>query len=279
MSRSSSRGPRLGLLWRLGFPLRIYVRHFPIQRGKGPVQRFLRTLLPHSGTFSLRTPGEALVELEFAETLGWHSLIYGLFERAELSWLVSQPYHNAVVIDVGANVGLFSCALAKTPGVRSVWAIEPLPRNIERLKRSLQLNDITNVKLLPYALGSASGVADLQLACDSAFASLHTVHKSMGTGEATTVAVEPLDKIWSEAGRPHVAAIKIDVEGAELSVLQGATVLLEACRPVILAEANSAQMYDSLATFLSARGYTASQPAGFSPWNHVFKAAVTGGAI
>ena len=74
-----------------------------------------------------------------------------------------------------------------------------------------------------------------------------------------------------QAGRPAVSVVKIDVEGAELNVLNGATKLLESCRPHLMMEANTRDELRVIEDFLAPYGYSRSRPVGFMPWNYLFR--------
>jgi hypothetical protein len=82
--------------------------------------------------------------------------------------------------------------------------------------------------------------------------------------------VRRLDNVWDEAGKPSVAFIKMDVEGAEINVLMGAPRLLSTCRPSLLVEANSAEHFSQLKVHLFRLGYRHIRPEGFLPYNHLF---------
>ena len=69
-----------------------------------------------------------------------------------------------------------------------------------------------------------------------------------------------------------MSLIKIDVEGAEAQVLEGAQELIERDKPHLLLEANSADHLDLLVSWLGPRGYSFYQPPGFAAWNYLFTA-------
>ncbi len=64
--------------------------------------------------------------------------------------------------------------------------------------------------------------------------------------------------------------MKIDVEGAELSVLRGAEELIATCRPLLQVEANTAGALQELRAWVLPHGYRDAQPRGFMPWNYLF---------
>ena len=78
-----------------------------------------------------------------------------------------------------------------------------------------------------------------------------------------------LDEIWERAGCPQIRLIKIDVEGMEEAVLQGASRVLEKCRPYLLLEANDEPSRVQLQEALHAYAYRLTRPHGFSPHNYL----------
>lgn len=261
------------LIWVLLYPLRLYLRYFPVQRGKGIVLRHILTpLLPPAGAeFDLQVPGEAKVSLSYRETLGLSSLLYGTFEKAELNFVSRYVRQGDTAFDIGANVGIFSVVLGAAAGKSGhVAAFEPVSENVARLKRNLAKNDLDNVHVMPLALGAAEGRLLLHLAKDAAYHSLGVVEKAFRADGEVFVEVRRLDDVWTEMGRPVVSFVKIDVEGAESDVLRGAEAFLKACCPVLLIEANTKEHLDGLRDRLGALGYAHSHPDGFVPHNHVF---------
>jgi len=260
------------VIWSLLWPLRSYIRHFPISRGKGIVLRYLiLPALPHDGRFIAPLPLQGKVELHYRETLGLSILLRGGFENAELAFLCQHIPSHATVVDVGANVGIFTIAMGHVVGPQGrVLAFEPLANNVARLQRNIALNGLENVSVYACAVGECDGETPLHLADDPAFASTTAVKGKRGVGRATIVPLVKLDRIWREAGTPCVAAMKLDVEGGELSVLKGSEELLRRCRPLLLLEADTPEYLACLTEWLAHRGYIHVQPKGFSLWNHVF---------
>lgn len=172
---------------------------------------------------------------------------------------------------VGANVGLFTLPLAKAvrPGGK-VLAIEPLSPTVERLRENLALNQAGNVDICTKAAGDAEGQITLLLSTDPAFHSTVTVAEGLSTQLHVTVPIARVDRIWEEAGSPAVSVMKVDVEGAELAVLQGSEMVLERWRPALLLEATTDERLRDLTAVLSRYGYVRRQPKGFMPWNHLF---------
>jgi FkbM family methyltransferase len=166
---------------------------------------------------------------------------------------------------------MYTVALATAVGREgAVLAFEPVPQTSERLRANLSLNELTNVEVVSAAAGASRGIADIRLANDSAYASLVNVKKGRGTGKIISVRIVTLDEVWEERGRPAVSFCKIDVEGAELSVLEGAARMLAACRPALLLEADRGAELDALMSWLRTRGYRERASPGFMPWNHLF---------
>ena len=261
------------LIWRLLYPLRLYLRQFPIQRGKGILlRRIVTPLLPPTDTeFDLPVPGAARVGLRYRETLGLSSLLYGTFELAELTFVSRYLRPGDMAMDIGANVGIFSVVMGATVGAQGrVFAFEPVSSNVLRLEKNLRKNGFGNVQIFPLALGASDGQMSLRMATDPAYPSLREVQGGFGSGDDVLVQVRSLDGVWEELGCPDISLVKIDVEGSEADVLNGASHFLKACRPTLLIEANTVVELDSLREQLCGLGYQHVRPEGFVSMNHLF---------
>jgi FkbM family methyltransferase len=140
------------------------------------------------------------------------------------------------VYDIGANVGYVSLSLAKRIGPTGrVMAFEPIPSNAAAFRENIEINGITNVRLLNLAASDKSGDAVIRMTENSATASLvwHRNEPSATELHVGTVAIDELVEA-GEFGLPTF--VKIDVEGAEGSVLQGMRRTIAAARPVLFIE-------------------------------------------
>jgi FkbM family methyltransferase len=168
-----------------------------------------------------------------------HELIYNEFERMETGFVERLLRRNMTVVDAGAHHGLYTLLASKRVGWHGrVIAVEPSPRECDRLEKHLRLNRCSNTELVSCALGENPGETDLYLVdgfqdwCNSLRPP--AVDEPVRT---VRVSVRRLDDVLAELGVSKVDFIKLDVEGAELSVLYGAMKLLQReSRPAILAE-------------------------------------------
>ena len=252
----------------LAWLLRAYVMHFPLARGKGVVLRNLVRFLPIKlREFEASVPGGGRVTVRWDEVVGRKLLREGSFERAEVDVMLRSLSPEGTVVDVGANIGLVTIPLALAAA--HVIAVEPLPQNIDRLRENVRRNALSNVTVVEAAAGAADGTAVLHSAADPAFGSLHDLVKYRPSGNIE-VRLRSLDSLWHELMRPAVELVKIDVEGAELEVLEGGRELLETCRPVLLVEIGRTDAVAAVHGLLSALGYDEVTPIGFSAENHLF---------
>jgi FkbM family methyltransferase len=168
-----------------------------------------------------------------------HDLMHGSFEDAETRFVQRFLRPGMTVVDVGAHHGIYTLLASKGVGWRGrVIAFEPSRRERRRLLRHIRVNACWNVAVEACALGDEAGEADLFVVggwsdwCNSLRPPAVTERT-----ETIRVGVERLDDVLWRLRVDTVDFIKLDAEGAELSVLQGARELLRgASRPVILAE-------------------------------------------
>ena len=168
--------------------------------------------------------------------------VCGSFEPNEFAFLDHVLHPGMTFIDVGANDGYYTLFAARRVGsIGRVVAVEPSSRECVNLKRNIARNRLDNITVLPVALGSACGVADLRLAHR-----VHSGHNTLGkfahdgvlAERFQRVDLETLDKVATDLELERVDFVKIDVEGAESSVVHGARHVLTALRPTLLLEIN-----------------------------------------
>ncbi len=257
------------VLWALSRPVREYWLRSERKLGKRfLVDRVLKRLLPAPPRgFEAELPGGARVFLHYREDIGLVTLLGGGFERAELEAVRAHARTGTTAIDVGANVGVFTVVLARAVGPEGrVLAFEPFADNVGRLEHNVDLNGLRNVDVREAAVGARAGDLELRLGADPAFHSTTEVAERRGEGHSVRVRATTLDYDWRAAGSPEVSVVKIDIEGGELAVLDGARELLATQRPVLLVEERDA----AVATFLRELGYVRATPSGFARGNALF---------
>jgi FkbM family methyltransferase len=153
----------------------------------------------------------------------------GLLER-ELSLVLAMVHRGDHVADIGANHGLYTHALAKRGAV--VEAFEPQPECVAVLQAYASRRRLRNVRVHPVALSSASGIGALHVPRGSASSPSASLRAAHDTDVALEVALAPLDSFEFS----DLRFLKIDVEGAELDVLRGATETLRRSRPLLFVE-------------------------------------------
>jgi FkbM family methyltransferase len=136
------------------------------------------------------------------------------------------PRPGSVVVDVGANIGLFALRHALA-GAR-VFAVEPHPGAFGRLRRNIGANGLDGrVTALPWALGGASGWARL-------VGAPVTPRTRVVPDPAGTVPLRTLDSLVADLGLERIDLLKLDVEGAEVAVLRGGRRALPRVRRLVL---------------------------------------------
>ena len=138
-------------------------------------------------------------------------------------------------IDVGANIGYFSCLMSLLAGpTGSVLAIEPEPNNLELLESNVKLNHLTNVKIHACASGSNEGSAMLGLYKPSNRGRHSIVDLDMKS--AIKIPVRRLDDLTRSCanGVTSWSLVKIDVEGYEPFVIEGASETLSRTETLVI---------------------------------------------
>ncbi|MGH7045882.1 MAG: FkbM family methyltransferase [Stellaceae bacterium] len=149
--------------------------------------------------------------------------------------IAAQLGKDSVILDVGANIGLSTIAMAIAAPQATIISLEPSPKNFEFLCRNVRQFG-TRIKTRQVAASNESGTLNLHLSRVGAWS--HVVGAGHLEGHLPVVQVEAvrLDDLMGET-RP--AMIKIDVEGHEPEVISGAKRVIESTRPTVCMEFNS----------------------------------------
>lgn len=145
------------------------------------------------------------------------------YEHEDTDLIMGELKNYDVFIDVGANIGFYSC-LARSID-KKVLAIEPMKQNLAFIRKNLKINNWIDVDVLPIGIASSPGKAEIYGACTGA----SLVKNWSGVPESwkDTVTVDTLDNCLEGRFIDNKLLIKVDVEGLEYDLLQGAKKTLD----------------------------------------------------
>jgi len=174
----------------------------------------------------------------------------GIWERQIVNVLCSLVRPETVCFDIGANIGLMAIPVLHDCDSCTVVSLEPSPTTLKYLARTAAASGFRDRwRIVGKGAASKSGTLEFFAAAPAqgAYDGLHDT----GRGGPTTrisVAVTTIDDEWAAMGQPEVSVLKIDVEGAEAEVLQGARQCIEQSHPYVIVEWNATNLraYDCL---------------------------------
>lgn len=168
------------------------------------------------------------------EPVGFYLLVDGVYEVGVLDFAFDRLSAGAVVVDIGANIGAFTLPVAKEIGATGqVIAIEASPRIFPYLQRNVALNKLSNVSLVQCAAFNRDrqAVTFYEAPIDRFGKGSLGAHFD---AERVSAPTRTLDSILDEQQVKHVDLIKLDAEGSEALVFQGAEKLLTGDRPPMI---------------------------------------------
>jgi FkbM family methyltransferase len=206
------RGIYRRLVWRLRW--RISSDPWLVRRRDG-----LALLLPHGGA-------AAMIYFQGASEPGLANFIRGFLNP------------GMVFVDVGAHLGEYTVLAASIVGDSGhVHAFEARPDTFDILTRNVEINGFRNVVTKPCAVWNEDGFCEFEETQDPSVSALRPDHEARRGGTLVRVKAVTLDHYFSENSFAKPNLIKIDVEGAELQVLKGASALLSSPQsPVLVVE-------------------------------------------
>lgn len=178
----------------------------------------------------------------------------------KVSWVIDRSVlPGDTVLDIGGNLGLVTLRMASLVGPQgNVHTFEPQPRMLKYLQKTLALNPSAPITIHGLALGDRRQTLSLSIPSGNAGSASFSVG-TRGDHETVEVPIVTLDDYAAEIGLEHVEVIKMDVEGFESQVLNGASHILATSPPrVIVFEENTPYPDGALAksmTLLQDFGY------------------------
>ena len=160
------------------------------------------------------------------------SMVGGYYEKHELDLFIGTAKESEILLDIGANLGMYSVLAAKTTDKISCYAFEPVTENQELLQKNIVLNKLKGrIKLVKSAVSEKDGTALIHLSEKLTGTHSLSVDRGGGTRKIKTVSVDS----YCRKHNLSPDLIKIDVEGHEASVFKGMQEVVQS-KPTIFME-------------------------------------------
>ena len=172
-------------------------------------------------------PHGYVMALKPSDWMERYALRSGRFYQDEVIGLIDHTVKEGdIVLDVGTNIGFVTLMASKRVGnAGHVYAFEPNPHLVSRLKESLRLNNIANVTIFETALGDRVGKVEL---IGGEHHGTNRISVGVDSAKGTEVDLSLCDDLVNGLLPPNASVmVKIDVEGAEFLVLKGMQELMK----------------------------------------------------
>lgn len=179
----------------------------------------IRALLPRTVRYD-----DAVVVLNPRDPVVSGALFFRVYERGELAFFREACRPGMTFLDVGANIGFYTALASKRIGPSGkIIALEPDPESHGFLKQTIAANNATNATALPIAAAATRGRLKLFVSSDNRGDNRLYQPDTSTTADwqAVEVETEPVDELLERLSVERVDLIKIDVQGAEGSVIAG----------------------------------------------------------
>jgi len=235
--------------------VRHHIRKIPVLKG---VQQAIVHRVLNGSKFDYTISAGPAKGLRYPITLPDDKMIWtGTWEREFSMELAKLIPDAAVCYDVGAHRGFIAGVMAMN-GASEVYCFEPNPDNGEQIRAVVRLNPKLKIHFHPCAIADSDGEATFVLMPETSMGKLHSssFQASETSMQQINVKTRSLDSMIHAGDLPPPHLIKIDVEGAEVQVLQGATRTIERYAPIICLEFHSPELLDSCCDLLHKFDYT-----------------------
>lgn len=211
-----------------------------------PRRYSLMRFVPHAGRFDVYA-GDYLVTFDLSDQGQRLTAMHNVWEASATRLLNHLLEPGNIFVDVGANWGYYSLLTAAAVGqTGQVHAFEPQPHVIAVLHRAIRHNHLPQLTANQMTVGATNGTLTLYLASDgnSLLASAITSDRTDPT-HTVEVPLTTLDDYLATHHIARVDVVKIDVEGLEGAVLDGATTLLQGDdAPIVLCEISPTALHN-----------------------------------
>lgn len=163
---------------------------------------------------------EGVITLHSKDPVISGALAFGVYEPFQIETFRTQVQAGDVVLDIGANIGLYTVIAAGRVGeAGAVFSFEPEDENYALLTKNIKANNFTNTQAVNCAVSNENGTATLSLAEDNK--GNHSLLSPTISGATQQVTIVRIDDWLRENKVEKVNVIKMDIQGAEPHALEG----------------------------------------------------------
>ena len=202
-------------------------------------------LLPRESVICSGPGFKIRVRPPYTSVIGRSLYLSGVWERKMTSVVKKKVEKGWNIVDVGADVGYYSLLFASQCGSEgAVASFEPDPEPWPILNYNIKMFNLSNIKPFNFALSDHRGIGMMK---KSGKGQLYP-DKEGKEKNTSTVKLQVFDELFSKLKWNHLDLVKIDVEGAELSVLRGMEKVLKKYHPHLLIEIHTKQLREVFGT-------------------------------
>lgn len=227
----------LFIRWLARILVREYCRRVPILPGRTKLMFHCRRFVsPYTEETPLRSGGKFRVDL--TDNIQRQIYFQGYYEPEITDFIMRTLRPGDIFIDIGANTGYFTVLASLLVGDQgAVHSFEPIPQVFSEMEFNASLNSLDNVYLNQIALCEDASEVDIFLPVEGNIGSGSLVKQHHLPGTSIRVEATSLNQYVSQIGIERIRLIKMDIEGGEISALNGmGDVLSSSCAPDVICE-------------------------------------------
>lgn len=197
-----------------------YMRKLPQHPSKLRVFRHLAHLLFSTG-IPVLGPAQTRLLVDADDWLTHQIICEGSYEPKSLALAMRLMDGGGTFLDVGSNIGFYTCTVGMLPGVDCV-SVEPFAKVFMALRRNIARNSRINVKAFNVALSSSNSLQEIESPDANNLGKTRITSGASHPGcDSYYVSAVTLEDLLARAGTHEVKLLKIDVEGYEMEVFRG----------------------------------------------------------
>jgi len=220
--------------------IRYYIQNTPIKIGRTLLMQ-MATPLISTKRFIDKIGDNGYYDYDLTQWIDKNLFFFGHYEKKEQELVKRSLRKNSVFLDIGANSGIYSLLASKR--CSKVFSFEPDSVTRSRLEKNIKLNNIKNVKVIPYAVSDRESRANFYI--NPSNRGMNSLFNPTGKLGLSSVKTTTVDKVVKRLKIRKISFVKMDIEGSELNALRGSVNTIERFKPLFLMEINKIYAKDA----------------------------------